>query len=131
MILYIHFRDFTNFRTDVIKMPHEIFLSITPTKVVLRLNHRILLHIGQSSFSGLWVILPRPNHLTSIKSPNHNRVKSTIIVDGPHRRMSSLGTLPRIPSAWRRAYQQRACQLNTLLKSLFSLFIFKSMTRCV
>ena len=38
----------------------DFFPSIAPTKVVLRLYHRILLHIDQSSFSGLWVNLPPP-----------------------------------------------------------------------
>ena len=38
----------------------DFFPSIAPSKVVLRLCHRIVLHIDQSSFSGLWVNLPPP-----------------------------------------------------------------------
>ena len=87
LIFYISFRDFPDFRSrptpflgdDVILTSWwcqmSFFLSMAPDKVVLRFGHRILLHIDQSSFSGLWVNLPPPNHLTSIESPNHNTVQ--------------------------------------------------------
>ena len=64
--------------TDVTMTSHKIFFCQSHP---LRLFYDCAIGFCSTfcSFSGLWVNLPPPNHLTSIESPNHNRVNPWLI----------------------------------------------------